>query len=60
MNALPSLWSSLLRERQVLMKGAAVKEEVWRDEKLRLLLRRIAGLEERDAGLVLWWPVLLC
>lgn len=46
------LWSSLFRERLLLMKGAAVKDEVLRDEKLRLPLRRIADLDRRDAGLV--------
>lgn len=46
------LWSSLFRERLLLMKGAAVRDEVLRDEKLRLLLRRIADLDRRDAGLV--------
>lgn len=52
------LWSSLLRERLLLMKGAAASEEVWRDEKLRLLQRRLAGLAGRDACLVTWWPAL--
>lgn len=44
--------SSLLRERLLRMKGAAVKEEAWRDEKLRLLQRRTAGLDGRDDCLV--------
>lgn len=48
------------------MNGAAVKEELWREEKLRLLQRRMAGLAEWDAALVSWCPtqpssfVLLC
>lgn len=42
------------------MKGAAVREEVWRDEKLRLLESRRAGLAGRDGGLVAGWPALVC
>lgn len=43
------LWSSLLRERLLLMKGAADREEVCRDEKLRLLARRKPDRAVRDA-----------
>lgn len=50
------LLSSLLRERLLLMNGAAARDEPWRDEKLRLLLRRAAGPAERD--LVPCWPML--
>lgn len=54
------LWSSLLRDRLLLMKGTAARVEVWRDEKLRLLQRRRAGLAGRDAGLVGWLRLPLC
>ena len=51
------LWSSLLRERLLLMNGAEVRDEVFRDEKLRLLPRRRDGLAGRDARLgPCWWP----
>lgn len=59
---LPSLtlWSSLFRERLLLMKGAAVKEELGRVEKLRLLQRRMAGLAEREAAVLSWCPTQPC
>lgn len=54
MKQLPSpadFWSSLLRERLLLMKGTAEREVVWRDEKLRLLQRRGPALAVWDACL---------
>lgn len=54
------LWSSLLRERLLLMKGAAEREDVCRDEKLRLLQRRIPERAAPDACLVIWWPARAC
>lgn len=36
-----------------------MRDEVLRDEKLRLLLRRIADLDWRDDGLVAWLPDML-
>lgn len=47
------LRSSLVRERLLLMKGAVERAEVCRDEKLRLLQRRMPG---PDACLVVCWP----
>lgn len=49
------LWSSLLRERLLLMKGAADREEVCRDEKLWLLQRRTPAGTSPDACLVICW-----
>lgn len=49
-------WSSLLRERLLLMKGTAEREVVWRDEKLRLLQRRGPALAVWDACLAIGWP----
>lgn len=53
------LWSSLLRERLLLMKGAAEREEVCRDEKLWLLQRRTPAGAGPDACLVICWPAWL-
>lgn len=38
------------------MNGAALRAEVWRDEKLRLLQRRRTGLAERDVCPLPCWP----
>lgn len=50
------LWSSLLRERLLLMKGGVEREEVCREEKLRLLQRRTPAGAGPDACLVICWP----
>lgn len=51
-------WSSLVSERLLLMNGAAVRQEAWRDEKLRLLRRFTADLADWDPCFFAFWPAL--